>query len=124
MIALDLSDWVWTDNQIFQKFRVDFTILAEELLIGNDLISELGDLRVSPDVVWGLISRNASEWVVLDWHLCGLDELVLGLLRQLVQLTDLFVGVRQLGVGLNSPYQEAWFTYQVVLGGVLFVLFF
>ena len=104
MIALDLSDWVWTDNQIFQNFRVDFTILAKELLIGNHLISELGDLRVSPDVVWGLISRNASEWVVLDWHLCGLDELVLGLLRQLVQLTDLFVGVRQLGVGLNSPY--------------------
>ena len=59
MIALNLSDRVGADNQIFQKFRVDFTILAEELFIGNDLISKLCDLCMSPGVVWSLISGNA-----------------------------------------------------------------
>jgi hypothetical protein len=51
VIALNLSDRVGADNQIFQNFLVDFTILAKELFIGNDLISELGDLRMSPGVV-------------------------------------------------------------------------
>ena len=51
VIALNLSDRVGADNQIFQKFLVNFPILAKELFIGNDLIPELRDLRMSPGVV-------------------------------------------------------------------------
>ena len=65
------------NGQLIQNLWINFTSMADKLLIGSDLVTKLDDLSFTPNVVLSLFSSDVMGSNGMSWHGSRLDKLVL-----------------------------------------------